>query len=327
MHAGLEFGSTGWRTGIVVAGHEDNAGLRGALARNEPMAAHTSWRAGGAADRFYVPADVDDLSRFLAAQDRDEPLLWLGLGSNVLVRDGGIPGTVVCVSGALSELGSDGGRRVRAAAGVACAKIARFGAACSLSGAEFLAGIPGTVGGALAMNAGAFGSETWDIVSSVDTMDRHGRCHKRGRSEFRIAYRSVGQPAENEWFIAAEFELQPDPSGAAAVRIRDLLARRAETQPTGVFSCGSVFRNPPGDFAGRLIEASGLKGRRIGRAVVSEKHANFIINEGGATAAEIEELIQLVQKEVQERTGVRLETEVRIVGRGGAPTTEDRRGR
>lgn len=287
--------------------------LRGALTRNEPMADHTSWRAGGAAARFYVPADVDDLSRFLATADPDEPLLWLGLGSNLLVRDGGFKGTIVAISGVLSALESDGGRRVRAGAGVACAKVARFCARCSLSGAEFLAGIPGTVGGALAMNAGAFGSETWDIIHSVETMDRGGRRRRRVRSDYEIAYRHVKAPPD-EWFIAAEFELRPDAAGTSDARIRELLARRAETQPTGVFSCGSVFRNPPGDFAGRLIESCGMKGVRVGRACVSDRHANFIVNEGGATAGEIEELMLLVQEEVQRRTGVRLEPEVRIVG-------------
>lgn len=302
------------RAGIVVAGQEDRSAMRGTLSRNEPMAARTSWRAGGAADRFYEPADVEDLSGFIATLEPDEPLLWLGLGSNLLVRDGGFAGTVIAVGGMSPAPDSDGGRRVRAGAGVACAKIARFSASCSLSGAEFLAGIPGTLGGALAMNAGAFGSETWDIVSSVETMDRAGRRRRRARTDFEIAYRRVGTPGE-EWFVSAELDLRPDPEGVAGRRIRELLARRAETQPTGVFSCGSVFRNPPGDFAGRLIDACGLKGRRIGRAFVSDKHANFIINEGGATAADIEALILLVQQEVQERAGVRLEPEVRIVGR------------
>lgn len=305
------------RAGIAVTTGDARSVLRGTLTRNESMADHTSWRAGGAAARFYVPADIDDLSRFLAAADPDEPLLWLGLGSNLLVRDGGFAGTVVAIGGVLSDLESDGGRRVRAAAGVACAKVARFCARCSLSGAEFLAGIPGTVGGALAMNAGAFGSETWDIVRSVETMDRAGRRRRRERSVYEIGYRNVKTPTE-EWFIAAEFELRPDAAGTADARIRELLARRAETQPTGVFSCGSVFRNPPGDFAGRLIESCGMKGMRVGHAYVSDRHANFIVNEGGATAAEIEQLVLLVQDEVQRRTGVRLDPEVRIVGNPAA---------
>lgn len=295
---------------------EAEPALRGTLRRDESMAGHTSWRAGGPAARFYEPADLEDLSRFLAAQAADEPLLWLGLGSNLLVRDGGFDGTVISTGGALSELDFDGGRVIRAGAGVPCAKVARFSAGHDLAGAEFLAGIPGTVGGALAMNAGAFGGETWDIVQSVETMDRAGCRHRRRRSDFRIAYRSVSQPAE-EWFIGAQFELQPDASGGSSRRIRELLARRAATQPTGVFSCGSVFRNPPGDFAGRLIDACGLKGRRVGRACVADRHANFIINQGGASAAEIEELILLVQEEVRKRTGVRLEPEVRIVGKAG----------
>jgi UDP-N-acetylmuramate dehydrogenase len=308
-------GSGSWKTRAetAVATGEGGPVLRGMLSRNEPMADHTSWRAGGAAARFYVPADLDDLSRFLATAETDEPLLWLGLGSNLLVRDGGFEGTVVAISGVLSGLESDGGRRVRAAAGVACAKVARFCARCSLSGAEFLAGIPGTVGGALAMNAGAFGAETWDMVRSVEIMDRRGRRRRRERSDYEIGYRHVQAPPD-EWFIAAEFELQPDAAGTSDARIRELLARRAETQPTGVFSCGSVFRNPPGDFAGRLIESCGMKGMRVGRACVSDRHANFIVNEGGATAAEIEELMLLVQQEVQRRAGVRLEPEVRIVG-------------
>jgi UDP-N-acetylmuramate dehydrogenase len=200
---------------------------------------------------------------------------------------------------------------------VACAKVARFSAARGLAGAEFLAGIPGTVGGALAMNAGAFGGETWSIVRSVETMDRAGRRRRRLPAEFEIGYRQVQGPA-GEWFIAAAFELRPDPDRSAAARIRELLAQRAETQPTGVFSCGSVFRNPEGDFAGRLIEACGLKGRRVGRARVSDRHANFIVNEGGATAADIEALVLLVQEEVRTQTGVRLEPEVRIVGRACA---------
>jgi UDP-N-acetylmuramate dehydrogenase len=318
MHVQPGSGSLTARTGIVMAAGEGRPALRGALTRNEPMADHTSWRAGGAAARFYVPADLDDLSRFIATAEPGEPLLWLGLGSNLLVRDGGFAGTVVAISGVLSDLESDGGRRVHAAAGVACAKVARFSARCSLSGAEFLAGIPGTVGGALAMNAGAFGSETWDIVHSVETMDRAGRRRRRDRTEYETGYRNVKGPAD-EWFVGVEFELRPDAEGNAEARIRELLARRAETQPTGVFSCGSVFRNPPGDFAGRLIDACGMKGKRVGHAYVSDRHANFIVNEGGATAAEIEKLVLLVQDEVQRRTGVRLEPEVRIVG---LPATE-----
>jgi UDP-N-acetylmuramate dehydrogenase len=289
------------------------AAMRGTLLLDEPMAAHTSWKAGGAAARFFRPADADDLSNFLADLPAQEPILWIGLGSNLLVRDGGFRGTVICVASALGGISVNEGGVVAVGAGVPCARVARVSAEHGLAGAEFLAGIPGTIGGALAMNAGAFGAETWGLVRAVETMDRCGRRTRRERSEFLVSYREVAVPA-GEWFIAAELALDPDPEGLAAERIRALLARRTETQPTGAFSCGSVFRNPPGDFAGRLIESCGLKELRHGRARVSEKHANFIINEGGASAADIEALILEVKRVVEEKSGVKLEPEVRIVG-------------
>jgi UDP-N-acetylmuramate dehydrogenase len=292
---------------------ENLQALRGELREHEPLARYTSWRVGGTADRFYRPADLDDLAFFLSTLPPDEPLLWLGLGSNLLVRDGGVRGTVIALSGALDRLERLGGDRVRAEAGVACAKVARFCAERDLTGAEFLAGIPGTMGGALAMNAGAWGGDTWSCVEAVETLDRTGRRHMRDPGEYQVGYRSVIPPVE-EWFVAATLKLRPGDGAASRVRIRDLLARRAENQPTGVASCGSVFRNPPGDHAGRLVEAAGLKGHAIGGAQVSEKHANFIINTGGATAADLEALILHVQAGVEARFGVHLEPEVRIVG-------------
>lgn len=292
--------------------------LRGVLRENEPMSRHTSWRAGGPARRYYRPADLDDLALFLSQQDESEPLYWTGLGSNLLVRDGGWPGTVIASHGALGVLEHRGGGRVRAGAGVACAKLARRCGRWGLGGAEFFAGIPGTVGGALAMNAGAFGGETWDRVAAVEVIDRHGGLHRRAADAYRTGYRRVQGPEpdslEREWFVAAELRFDEGAGGDAAARIRDLLARRSAAQPTGVASCGSVFRNPPGDHAARLIEACGLKGRRIGNACVSQKHANFIVNLGKARAAEIEALILDVQAEVARQCGVRLEPEVRIVG-------------
>jgi UDP-N-acetylmuramate dehydrogenase len=292
---------------------ENLQALRGELREHEPLARYTSWRVGGTADRFYRPADLEDLAFFLSTLPPDEPLLWLGLGSNLLVRDGGVRGTVIALSGALDRLERLPGDRVRAESGVACAKVARFCAERDLTGAEFLAGIPGTMGGALAMNAGAWGGDTWSCVETVETLDRTGRRHMRDAGEYQVGYRTVIPPVE-EWFVAATLKLQPGDGAASRVRIRDLLARRAESQPTGVASCGSVFRNPPGDHAGRLVEAAGLKGHAIGGAQVSEKHANFIINTGGATAADLEALIRHVQTEVEARFGVRLEPEVRIVG-------------
>lgn len=287
--------------------------LRGELRRHAPLARLTSWRVGGPADRLYLPADVEDLAAFLQALPPDEPLTWLGLGSNLLVRDGGIRGTVILLHGRLTGMGRVGATRLYAEAGVPCAKVARYAARLGLVGAEFLAGIPGTMGGALAMNAGAWGAETWERVAAVETLDRRGRRRRRGPQAYRIGYRSVRGP-EEEWFVACELALAPGDGAASLERIKALLARRAETQPTGRPSCGSVFRNPEGDHAGRLIEAAGLKGYCIGGACVSDKHANFIINTGGARAADIEALIEHVRATVARVHGVQLVPEVRIVG-------------
>lgn len=298
---------------MMNAMQQDSTVLRGRLSRNEPLARHTSWRVGGPAERFYRPADGEDLIAFLSQLDADEPLFWLGLGSNLLVRDGGLRGTVICTSGTLNGLAQIDQDRVRVEVGVACPKVARFCTRAGLRGAEFLAGIPGTVGGALAMNAGAFGGETWELVESVETVDRHGVRRVHTPADFRIGYRSVVGPA-GEWFLAATLRLSPGDTAAGSARIKELLERRAATQPTQQANAGSVFRNPPGDHAARLIESCGLKGECIGGACVSQKHANFIINTGDATAADIEALIARVAAEVEARCGVQLEREVRIVG-------------
>ncbi|GIX21690.1 MAG: UDP-N-acetylenolpyruvoylglucosamine reductase [Gammaproteobacteria bacterium] len=245
------------------------------------------------------------------------PRLFVGLGSNLLVRDGGFPGMVICLHGALGALRrEEAPGAVYAEAGVGCAQLARFAAAAGLGGAAFFAGIPGTVGGALAMNAGAFGGQTWERVAAVETVDAAGVVHWRRPAEFRIGYRSVEGPP-GEAFLGARFVFPPDEDGREGARIKELLALRGARQPIGRASCGSVFRNPPGDHAGRLIEAAGLKGARRGGAVVSDKHANFILNEGGASAAQIEALIEHVRAVVAERFGVRLQTEVVIVGEPG----------
>jgi UDP-N-acetylmuramate dehydrogenase len=291
----------------------DSGRLRGDMRLQEPMARHTSWRVGGAADCYYKPADVDDLAGLLAQWPETEPLLWLGLGSNLLVRDGGIRGLVVATSGMLNNLERLDNGLVRVEAGVGCPKVARFCGRQGLVGAEFLAGIPGTMGGALAMNAGAFGGETWPLVQTVETLDRHGRRYLRTPDDFQIGYRHVQGPA-GEWFIAAHLSLQDGDAAQSQARIKTLLSQRGDTQPTGQPSGGSVFRNPDGDHAGRLIEACGLKGFCIGGACVSEKHANFFINTGAASAAELEALINHVRAEVESRQGVTLKTEVHIVG-------------
>ncbi|MES9993084.1 MAG: UDP-N-acetylmuramate dehydrogenase [Candidatus Thiodiazotropha sp.] len=291
----------------------DQQSLRGEMRFEEPLSRHTTWRVGGPASCFYRPADREDLVAFLAQLDEAEPLFWLGLGSNLLVRDGGFRGTVIATKGTLvgSEWRSD--TVLYAEAGIACAKVARLAARAGLCGAEFLAGIPGTLGGALAMNAGAFGGETWERVVRVETIDRHGEVRSHQPVDFEIGYRQVKGPS-GEWFLAAELQLEAGDSEAAQQRIKELLQRRGATQPTNQPSCGSVFRNPPGDFAARLIESAGLKGRSLGGAQVSEKHANFIINTGTATAEDIELLIAEVQREVAAKCGIELRTEVHRLG-------------
>ncbi|MHB8255783.1 MAG: UDP-N-acetylmuramate dehydrogenase [Acidiferrobacterales bacterium] len=289
------------------------SGLRGTLRLDEPLARHTSWRVGGPADRYYEPADLDDLVHFLRTVPAHEPIHWIGLGSNLLVRDGGVRGTVLCVTGRLKSLTAVAENRVRAEAGVPCAQLARFCARHDLSGAEFLAGIPGTVGGALAMNAGAFGGETWGIVAAVETIDRHGQIRTRLPADYRVSYRSVVGP-DQEWFVAGHFQLGTGVAADGKALIKSLLAKRGATQPTQQPNAGSVFRNPAGDHAARLIEATGLKGTCEGDACVSELHANFIINRGKATAAQIERLIAIVQERVLAAQNVKLEPEVRIIG-------------
>jgi UDP-N-acetylmuramate dehydrogenase len=316
--------------------------LRGVLTLREPMSRHTSWRVGGVADRAYQPADLPDLERFLRSLPPDEPVLFIGLGSNLLIRDGGLRGTVILMHGALNQIALWHGDRqdqpvgVYAEAGVAAPRVARFGSRHGLQGAEFLAGIPGTMGGALAMNAGCYGSETWALVAEVLTIDRFGELRRRLPGNFEIGYRHVALRVRSEesgerrretpppsspptshgeeWFVAAWLRLQPGDGEASRQKIKEMLGRRIASQPLELPNAGSVFRNPPGDYAARLIEASGLKGYRIGGAMVSPKHANFIVNMGGATAADIEALIGHVQQTVRDAQGVELVREVRIIG-------------
>jgi len=280
--------------------------------QNVSMAKHTSWHVGGPADFFFTPRDAMDLAAFVRHLPLDVPLLWIGLGSNLLVRDGGIRGAVISTHGALGALERLSATRIQAEAGVPCAKIARQCVKWGLGPAEFFAGIPGTLGGALAMNAGAWGEETWRHVMEVDVLDRRGMRHTRKAADYQIGYRTVKGP-DNEWFIGARLEFERKP-GVNTEAIRELLDKRKETQPIGEWSCGSVFTNPPGDHAARLIESAGLKGFRRGDASVSEKHANFIINHGAASAADVEAVITHVQRTVAEVHGIELHTEVRIVG-------------
>jgi len=285
----------------------------GVLRANEPMSRHSTWRTGGIAKQFFIPTGISGLSAFLAALERDIPVLYLGLGSNLLVRDGGFPGVVICLQGGCDAFEIESDTVVQAGAGLPMARLAKLCARAGLSGCEFMAGIPGTIGGALAMNAGAQGAETWDLIRSVEVIDRSGNISRRPDSDYQPAYRSI-LPKRDEWFLGARLEMTPSDPDTVASNIRFCLEKRGDAQPTGQFSCGSVFRNPPGDHAGRLIEAAGLKGASVGGAMVSDKHANFIINKRNASAADIEALIYLIRENVKEKFNIELITEVHIVG-------------
>jgi UDP-N-acetylmuramate dehydrogenase len=281
--------------------------------RDEPMSRHTSWHVGGPADVYFSPRDRADLLEFLATLPEGTPLFWLGLGSNLLVRDGGIRGVVIDTQSGLTRLERVNDTTLTCEAGVPCARLARQCIKWGLGPAEFLAGIPGTLGGALAMNAGAFGGETWPRVRSVDVCDARGVDRRRDAREYSYGYRHIVPPAPGEFFLAAtlEFEYRP---GLTDEAMRELLAKRKETQPIGEWSCGSTFTNPKGDHAARLIEAAGLKGFRIGDIMVSPKHANFLVNVGAATAADVEKLVAHIQGVVLEKSGVALTPEFRIAG-------------
>ena len=290
-----------------------NLHLKSQLLKNEPLARYTSWRVGGLADNVFIAENLSDLQIFLRSLDRAEPICFIGLGSNLLVRDGGVRGTVVVMHQALNDLCMDADF-IYAEAGVTCGKLARFSAAQALQGAEFMAGIPGTVGGALAMNAGCYGSETWNIVHQVLTIDRNGITHKREVSEFLASYRHVEMPATDEWFLGAWFKLKAGDVQESNKKIKHLLARRLASQPLNLPSAGSTFRNPHNDFAARLIEASGLKGYQIGGAQVSPKHANFIVNVGECSALDIELLIKHIKSTVLEKQNVALQQEIKVIG-------------
>lgn len=295
----------------------DNMTFKGIYIENESMARHTSWRVGGVADRFYRPADINDLSAYLKSLPAAEPVFFVGLGSNLLIRDSGLRGTVICTSGVLNEIHMLDDERIYIEAGVPSPKLSKFSARAGLTGAEFLCGIPGTFGGALKMNAGAVGGETWDIIESVETINIDGVVTKRTAEDFEIAYRHVKAASnenKNEWFVSAVVKLTQGDTEESLKKIKEHLNRRSATQPTQQPNAGSVFRNPQGDYAARLIESSGLKNYCIGGACVSEKHANFIINTGTATAADIETLIEVVHEKVKQQHGIELIREVQIAG-------------
>jgi UDP-N-acetylmuramate dehydrogenase len=295
--------------GVLVVDAEFEARVK----RDEPMSRHTSWHVGGPADVYFSPRDRADLLAFLATLPAGTPLFWLGLGSNLLVRDGGIRGVVIDTQSGLTRLERVNDTTITCEAGVPCARLARQCIKWALGPAEFLAGIPGTLGGALVMNAGAFGQETWPRVRSVDVCDAAGLDRRRDAREYSFGYRHIVPPVSGEYFLAAslQFDLRP---GITDEAMRELLAKRKETQPIGEWSCGSTFTNPPGEHAARLIEAAGLKGFRIGDIMVSLKHANFLVNVEAATAADVEKLVAHIQDVVQQKSGVLLQPEFRTTG-------------
>lgn len=294
--------------------------LKGELKFDAPLAQHTTWRVGGPSDVYYSPTDVADLQLFLKNLPKSIPVTWLGLGSNVLIQDGGIEGAVIHTKNCVNQLmkipqaaSETNTLNLRVEAGVNCAKLAK---ACEREGflaGSFFAGIPGTVGGALRMNAGAWGGATWEHVKSVELIDRDGVIHHKPKEAFVIGYRQVQLPPEH-WFIAAHLEFVND-NQASYEDSRTLLKKRNLSQPIGVFSCGSVFTNPPGHYAAKLIEEANLKGYHEGDAEVSLKHANFIINRGQASSEDILNVINHVKARVQEEHGIQLKTEVKVLGK------------
>ena len=292
------------------------------LLHNVPLSNYTTWRVGGLAKCCFKPNSLYELQQFLSHLDPVEPILWLGLGSNTLVRDGGFDGAVILNQGGLQQFKMITKQCVRAEAGLSCASLSRKTARLNLTGLEFMAGIPGTLGGALRMNAGCHGGETWQYLVLVETIDRSGRVTYRKPDSFRVAYRSVQGLAPDEWFIAGWFELPVGDKIEALDKIKRLLAVRSETQPTGEYNGGSVFKNPPDEYAARLIEQCSLKGWLVGDAQISLKHANFIINRGKSTAREIEQLIELIMQRVLEKTCIVLEKEIHIVGEACSKLSE-----
>ena len=292
----------------------DTMGLQGELRTQEPMSRHTSWKTGGNADYYYIASDINDLAKFISKLPTSTPITWIGFGSNLLVRDGGLPGVVVSVVGLLNELKKINETDIFIGAGVSCVKAAHFSAKHGLEGIEFLAGIPGTIGGALAMNAGAYGGEIWSYIKEVETINRKGKREIFEKDKIDINYRSVSI-SENEWFIACKMKLEISTRTVVSDRIKKMLSERADGQPLGKLSCGSVFRNPTNQHAAKLIELCGLKGKKVGGAVISDKHSNFIINTGNATSLDIEQLIEFIQACVYEKYDIKLIPEVRIIGK------------
>lgn len=277
---------------------------------NESLSRHTSWKVGGPADIYFTPNDRNELSHFLKLNDGS--ITWLGNGTNILVRDGGVKGVVISTRKSFNKIELMDKSSCKVEAGISCFELAMYATKNNLGPAAFFSGIPGSIGGALTMNAGCFGSETWEFVKSVEVIDRNGEIYHLDPKEFSISYRSVSFPFPL-WFLSCDMVF-PDRGVTTVEELKILRDSRLERQPLTENTCGSVFKNPDGNHAGDLIERSGLKGFRVGGCAVSEKHANFIVNDKEATARDIETLIKHIQNTVKDCFGIDLDTEVRIIG-------------
>ena len=292
--------------------------VRGKLLRDEPLGPFTWFRVGGAAEVLFIPADADDLAAFLKAIDPAVPVMVLGVGSNVIVRDGGVEGVVIRLAGRPFAGITTEGETITAGAGALDAMVAKASAKAGLAGLEFYAGIPGTIGGALTMNAGCYGSETKDILVSAWGLTRAGERVDYALADFGYTYRHSEAPADIIW-IEAVYRGTPDEPEAVAARIAEITSRREQTQPIREKTGGSTFKNPPGHSSWKLVDEAGWRGKLHavtgGGAMFSELHSNFMINPGEATAADIEGLGEIVRAEVQSKLGVNLEWEIKRIGR------------
>ena len=281
---------------------------------NVDLKSFNSWKVGGRAEQFLICDDKAILSSLIKTKKIKLPITFLGLGSNLLVRDGGVKGTVIVMHGGLKKINHDEDNLIYSEAGVSCSKLAKFTAGKGLGNSAFFSGIPGTVGGALAMNAGCYGSETWDYVQKVLMINLDGDQVERNKLDFKIDYREVKNSNTDEFFLAAWFKFPKGDKEEAGKKIRELLAHRKNTQPLNWPTAGSTFRNPQGNFAAKLIEDCDLKGYRIGGAQVSDKHANFIVNLGDASAEDIENIIIHIQQVVFKKKSIQLKREIKIIG-------------
>lgn len=288
--------------------------VRGKLLRDEPLGPFTWFRVGGAADLLFLPADHEDLAQFLKGLSGSVPVTVLGVGSNVIIRDGGVPGVVIRLAGRAFAAVEIEGDQIVAGSAALDASVARGAAKAGLAGLEFYAGIPGTIGGALTMNAGCYGTETKDVLVSAWGYDRSGSRRELALADFGYTYRHSEAPADIIW-VQATYHGRPDDPAAVQARMDEITARRETTQPIREKTGGSTFKNPPGHSSWKLVDEAGWRGKLQGGAMFSPLHSNFMINTGGATAADLEGLGEAVRADVKAKTGIDLQWEIKRIGR------------